>query len=154
MPAWNEAQAAEIMHRHDGREGALLPILHDVQATFGHVPAEAIPFIAQVLNLTRAEVQGVVSFYHDFRERPAGRHVLKICRAESCQAMNSEALAEQVLKHFGLTWGETTPDGRLTIEPTYCLGLCACSPSALLDSEPMARLDATCIEEIAREVGR
>ena len=113
-----------------------------------------MPFIAEALNLTRAEVHGVVSFYHDFRDKPAGRHVLKLCRAEACQSMNSEALARQVLDRFGLDWGETTPDGRVTVEATYCLGLCACAPSAMLDGEPMARLTPQSIDEIARQVDR
>jgi formate dehydrogenase subunit gamma len=155
MPAaWTEMQATEILRRHDGREGALLPILHDVQAAFGCVPSEAVPFVAHALNLTRAEVHGVVSFYHDFRDRPAGQHVLKLCRAEACQSMNGEAFAHRLLERFGLEWGGTTPDGRLTVEPTYCLGLCACAPSALLDGEPMARLSSASIEEIAQEIGR
>lgn len=152
--AWNEAQALEIIRRHDGREGPLLPILHDVQETFGSVPDEAIRLIAAELNLTRAEVHGVMSFYHDFRHQPAGRHVLKLCRAEACQSMDGEAVAERVLKRFGVTWGETTTDGALTVEATYCLGLCACAPSAMLDSEPMARLDQASIDAIAHEVGR
>jgi len=152
--AWNETLALEIVRRHDGREGPLLPILHDVQATFGCVPIEALRLVATELNLTRAEVHGVASFYHDFRDRPAGRHVLKVCRAEACQSMQGEAVAKQVLKHFGVGWGETTPDGALTIEATYCLGLCACAPSAMLDDTPMARLDPTAIDEISREVGR
>jgi len=152
--AWSANQAAEILRRHERREGSLLPILHDVQATFGCVPAEAVPVIAEALNLTRAEVHGVVSFYHDFREKPAGRHVLKLCRAEACQSMNGEALAERLLKHFDLEWGGTTPDGRLTVEATYCLGLCACAPSALLDGEPMGRLTAASIGDISREVAR
>ncbi|MBN9487239.1 MAG: formate dehydrogenase subunit gamma [Alphaproteobacteria bacterium] len=152
--AWNETLALEIVRRYDGREGPLLPILHDVQATFGCVPVEAIRLIATELNLTRAEVHGVASFYHDFRDRPAGRHVLKVCRAEACQSMQGEAVAEQVLKHFGVGWGETTSDGALTIEATYCLGLCACAPSAMLDNTPMARLDPDAIDEIAREVGQ
>jgi formate dehydrogenase subunit gamma len=154
MAAWSESHAADILGRHEGRPGALLPILHDVQATFGHVPAEAVPFIAEALNLSRAEVHGVVSFYHDFRHEPAGRHVLKLCRAEACQSMKGVEFAEQVLKHFDLDWGGTTDDGRLTVEATYCLGLCACSPSAMLDGEPMGRLNAASIDEIAREVGR
>ncbi len=154
MPAWNEPQAREIIRRHSAREGALLPILHDVQAAFGCVPAEAVPLIAEALNLTRAEVHGVVSFYHDFRDKPAGRHVLKLCRAEACQSMNSEALAQKVLDRFDLDWGETTPDGRVTVEPIYCLGLCASAPSALLDGEPMARLSPQSIDEIARQVDR
>ena len=153
MPAWNEAQASEIIRRHLGREGAMLPILHDLQAAFGCVPA-AVRFVADALNLTRAEVHGVVSFYHDFRDKPAGRHVLKLCRAEACQSMKGEALARQVLDRFGLGWGDTTPDGRVTVEATYCLGLCACAPSGMLDGEPMARLTPGSIDEIAREVGR
>lgn len=152
--AWDEATARDIVRRHERREGPLLPILHDVQAAFGCVPQPAVPFIAEALNLTRAEVQGVVSFYHDFREAPAGRHVLKLCRAEACQSMDGEKVAADALKRFGIEWGGTTPDGRLTVEATYCLGLCACSPAALLDGEPIARLDAGKVDEIAREVGR
>jgi formate dehydrogenase subunit gamma len=113
-----------------------------------------VPFLASALNLSRAEVHGVVSFYHDFRHEPAGRHVLKLCRAEACQSMKGPEIADQVLKRFNIDWGGTTPDGRLTVEATYCLGLCACAPSAMLDGEPMARLDADSIDEIAREVGR
>ena len=154
MPAWNEAQASEIIRRHSAREGALLPILHDVQGAFGCVPGEAVPFIAEALNLTRAEVHGVVSFYHDFRDKPAGRHVLKLSRAEASQSMNGEALAQKVLDRFDLDWGETTLDGRVTVEPIYCLGLCACAPAALLDGEPMARLTPQSIDEIARQVDR
>jgi formate dehydrogenase subunit gamma len=151
---WDETRATDILRRHKGREGALLPILHDIQAAYGCIPQEALPLIAQALNLTRAEVHGVVSFYHDFREQPAGRHVLKLCRAEACQSMNGEALAAQVLKHFGIPWGGTTADGRLTIEATYCLGLCACAPSAMLDGEPMARLTPASIDAIAAEVAQ
>lgn len=154
MAAWSEAQADDIVRRHEGREGALLPILHDVQEAFGCVPAEAVPFIAHALNLSRAEVHGVVSFYHDFRHAPAGRHVLKLCRAEACQSMNAEAVAQRLLDHFDVDWGGTTPDGRLTVEATYCLGLCACAPSAMLDGEPMARLTPASVDEISREIGR
>ena len=154
MPAWNEAQASEIIRRHSAREGALLPILHDVQAAFGCVPEPAIPMIASALSLSRAEVHGVFTFYHDFRHAPAGRHVLKLCRAEACQSMNGEALARQVLDRFGLEWGGTTPDGRVTVEAIYCLGLCACAPSAMLDGEPMARLTQQSVDEIARQVDR
>lgn len=155
MPAsWNASQASEIIQRHIGGDGPLLPILHDVQAEFGCIPAPAIPQIAEALNLTRAEVHGVVSFYHDFREAPAGRHVLKLCRAEACQSMKGEALAEAALRRFGVSWGGTTADGRLTVEAAYCLGLCACAPSALLDGEPRARLTPASIDEIAHEVGQ
>ncbi|HTR87193.1 MAG TPA: formate dehydrogenase subunit gamma [Reyranella sp.] len=155
MPAaWNEARAQEIVRRHEGRLGALLPILHELQAEFGCVPPNATRLVAEALNLSRAEVHGVVSFYHDFREQPAGRHVLKLCRAEACQSMAGETFAEKVLKHFGLDWHETTPDGRLTIEPVYCLGLCATAPSAMLDGEVMGRLDGESLDDIAQAVGR
>ena len=153
MSAWNEAQAKDIIRRHAGREGALLPLLHDIQAEFGHVPAPAVPIIAHALNLTRAEVHGVVTFYHDFRDQPAGRHVLKLCRAEACQSVNGEQLAKQFLDRFGVEWGGTTPDGRLTIEATYCLGLCASGPSAMLDGEVRGRLTRESIDDVAREVG-
>lgn len=155
MPAaWNDAEATDIVRRHTSKEGALLPILHDLQAVFGCVSPSAIRLVAQELNLSRAEVHGVVSFYHDFREQPAGTHVLKVCRAEACQSMNGEKMAEAMLKRFGVNWGDTTPDGHLTVEATYCLGLCSCAPSAMLDGQPIARLTADSIDEIAREVGR
>lgn len=127
----------------------MLPILHALQAAFGCIPRPALPFVARALNLTRAEVHGVVSFYHDFREEPAGRQVLKLCRAEACQSMGVEALARQILDHFGVDWGATTADGRLTIEATYCLGLCACAPAALLDGEPLGRLTPNLLQEFA-----
>jgi formate dehydrogenase subunit gamma len=151
---WNEATATEIVRRHEKREGPLLPILHDVQAAFGCIPAAAVPFIAEALNLTRAEVHGVVSFYHDFREQPAGQHVLKLCRADACQSMDGEAVARQALERFGVDWGGTTADGRLTIEAVYCLGLCSCGPSAMLDGEPLGRVGPATLDEVAREVGR
>ena len=115
---WNADRAQQRIRELLHLDGPLLPILHDVQAAFGCVPAQAVPLIADALNLTRAEVHGVVSFYHDFRDKPAGRHVLKLCRAEACQSMNGEALARQVLDRFGLDWGDTTPDGRVTVEAT------------------------------------
>jgi formate dehydrogenase subunit gamma len=152
--AWDEAEATDIIRRHDGREGSMLPILHDLQAVFGCVPPAAVRLVADALNLTRAEVHGVVSFYHDFREQPAGRHVLKLCRAEACQSMDGERLARAFLDRLGIEWGDTTPDGRLTVEATYCLGLCACAPSAMLDGEPIARLTPVSFDDIVREAGR
>ncbi len=144
---WNEAVASDIVRRHKDREGPLLPILHDLQTAFGCVPDQAIRHVAEALNLTRAEVHGVVSFYHDFREVPAGRHVLKLCRAEACQSMGGETLAQEILDRVGLDWGATTADGRLTVEPAYCLGLCACAPSAMLDGEPRGRLTVAILDE-------
>ena len=148
----NDEQIAEILRRHEGRKGALLPILNDVQAALGHVPPEAVPPIAEALNLSRAEVHGVVTFYHDYRNHPAGRHVLKLCRAEACQSMGGDAIATKLQQLLGIGFHETTKDGSVTLEPVYCLGLCACAPSAMLDGEVIGRLDAEKIEEIAAEV--
>lgn len=149
--SWNVDRAQEIVNEHLGLEGPMLPILHALQEEFGHVSAEAAPLIAQALNLSRAEVHGVITFYHDFRHEPAGRHILKLCRGEACQSMGSEALAEDLLAKLGTDWHRTTRDGELTVEPVYCLGLCASSPSALLDGEPIARLDAETLGEAVDE---
>lgn len=135
-------QVEAIVAAHADLEGPLLPILHAVQAALGCVPRDAVPVIAHALNLTRAEVHGVVSFYHDFREQPAGKCVVKLCRAEACQAAGGTALAAKVLKHFGIGWGETSADGRVTIEAVYCLGFCSVAPAALVDGEPHGRLEA------------
>ena len=128
-----------IIDRHAGSEGPLLPILHDVQAEWGMIPEAAQPIIGNALGMSRAEVYGVVSFYHDFREAPAGRHVLRLCRAEACQSMGADALAGQVRGALGLDWHETTADGRLTLEPVFCLGLCACAPAAQMDDRLVGR---------------
>lgn len=135
-------------------EGPLLPILHAVQEEFGFVPDDALPVIATALNISRAEVHGVVSFYHDYRRQPAGRHVLKLCQAEACQSMGSDRVAEMVRQALGVGMHETSADGAVTVEPVYCLGLCACAPAAMLDGEVIGRLDAAAVEEIAAEVRR
>jgi formate dehydrogenase subunit gamma len=146
------ARTAEIVGDMRGLEGPLLPILHGIQQEFGYVPRESVPVIAEVLNLSRAEVYGVVSFYHDYRSHPAGRHVLKLCQAEACQSMGSDAVAARVKQLLGIDFHETTKDGAVTLEPVYCLGLCACSPSAMLDGEVIGRLDAAKVDEIVAEV--
>jgi formate dehydrogenase subunit gamma len=133
-------------------EGPLLPILHEVQRAFGHVPEASVPVIADVLNLTRAEVHGVVSFYHDFRRAAPGRHVVKLCRAEACQSMGGDALAAHAERCLGVELGATRSDGGVTLEPVYCLGLCATAPSAMVDGRVVGRLDAAAIERIAAEV--
>ena len=131
-----------IIADHLSLEGPLLPILHALQAAFGHIPAMAHAPIAEALNITRAELHGVISFYHDFRDAPAGRHVVKICRAEACQAMGGAAMSQAVLARLGLEWHGTTRDGRVTVEPVYCLGLCACAPAAMVDGTLRARVSA------------
>jgi formate dehydrogenase subunit gamma len=133
------------------REGPLLPILHALQAAFGHVPAAAHGPICAALNITRAELHGVISFYHDFRDKPAGVHVIRICRSEACQAMGAGALSAAVLGRLGLDGHGTTPDGRVTVEPVYCLGLCACGPAAMVDGQPRGRARAAALlAEVAR----
>ena len=132
-------------------DGPLLPILHALNDRLGHVPEAAIPIVADLLNLSRAEVHGVVSFYHDFRRAPAGRHVIKVCRAESCQAMGGDRLAAELAQALGIGLGGTTPDGRVTLEPVYCLGLCATSPAAMVDGRPVGRAESSHIlDGIAR----
>jgi formate dehydrogenase subunit gamma len=148
-----ERDLQALISGHSGGEGALLPILHAIQAEYGHIPQAAIPLIADSLNLTRAEVHGVVSFYHDFRERPAGRHVIKLCRAEACQSVGATALAERVLARLGLGWGGTTADGAVTVEAVYCLGLCACGPAALVDGRVVGRVDDARMTAIMAEAG-
>src|ERR1700722_5366597 len=147
---WKEAAAEEIIAAHRGLKGPMLPILHAIQEEFGSVPEEAMRLVEAKLNVTRAEVYGVVTFYHDFRQEPAARHVLKICRAEACQAMGGAAQADALLKRLGIDWGGTTPEG-LTVEPVYCLGLCACAPSAMLDGTLHGRVDGEQLEALATE---
>ncbi len=145
------ARAAVIIEAHRNMEGAMLPLLHALQAEFGCVPPEVEPMIASALNISRAEVFGVISFYHDFRREPAGEHVLRICRAEACQAMGAAVMATDLLKRLGLSWGGKTADGRLTVEPTFCLGLCACAPAVLYDGEPLARVNSEMLDELVME---
>lgn len=132
---WDADEAHKIAAGMKDMEGPLLPILHAFNDHFGCVTDEAIVLIADVLNLTRAEVQGVVGFYHDFRRAPAGRHVIKVCRAEACQSMGSDDLTQRLERALGIPLGETTPDRRVTLEPVYCLGNCALSPAVLIDGE-------------------
>jgi formate dehydrogenase subunit gamma len=146
------SRTTAVVNDLKGLEGPLLPILHGIQDEFGYVPGESLPVIADLLNLSRAEVHGVVTFYHDYRNHPAGRHVLKLCRAEACQSMGGDAIAAKVQQLLGIGFHETTKDGAVTLEPVYCLGLCACAPSAMLDGEVIGRLDADKVEEIAAEV--
>ena len=120
--------------------GALLPILHAVQKCFGYIPDAAVPLIAKALNLSRAEVHGVVSFYHFFRTRPAGKQVIYLCRAESCQALGAVALEQHVKRRLGIEFHQTTADGAYTLEPVYCLGNCACSPALMVDEELHGRV--------------
>src|SRR5580658_3607191 len=151
---WDESRGAEIIAEHAKLEGATLVILHALQEAFGYVPEPAVPMIAHALNLSRAEVHGVFTFYHDFRKEPAGRHVLKLCRAEACQAAGGDALAARAESKLGISLGNTTADGRITVEAVYCLGLCSVSPSAMIDGKVVARLDAKKLDGLLAEVDR
>jgi formate dehydrogenase subunit gamma len=135
-------------------EGPMLPILHAIQSEFGFIPEDVKRVIADELNLSRAEVHGVVTFYHDFRDAPAGRHVLKLCRAEACQSMGGDRIADRVQQLLGIDFHQTALDGSVTLEPVYCLGLCACAPAAMLDDEVYGRVDENCLSEIVAEVRR
>jgi formate dehydrogenase subunit gamma len=151
---WDETRGAEIIARHARLEGATLVILHALQEAFGYVPEPAIPMVASALNLSRAEVHGVFTFYHDFRHQPAGRHVLKLCRAEACQAAGGDALAARAEAKLGISLGHTTADERVTLEPIYCLGLCATAPSAMLDGRVVGRLDEARLDALVAEAQR
>lgn len=135
--------------RMKGEPGPLLEILHSVQQELGFVPPEAVPLIADALNLSRAEVHGVISFYHHFRDRPAGQHTIKLCRAEACQAMNANALADFAKRRLQLDFGQTREDGKVTLDAVYCLGNCACAPSAMIDGQLRGRVDEQTLSECA-----
>src|SRR5258708_36417605 len=139
-------EIVRLVALHADRRGALLPLLHDVQAALGYVPDEAVPAIAHGLNLSRAEVHGVVTFYHDFRRAAPARHVVKLCRAEACQARGAVAIETEAARRLGVAMGHARPDGEVALEPVYCLGLCATGPNALVDGRAVSRLDAGRLE--------
>lgn len=130
----------QILDTHQSMPGSLLPILHSIQDTLGYIPPAAVADIASALNLSKAEVHGVISFYHYFRDTAPGQHTIHICRAESCQAMNGKALEKHAKQKLNIDFHETTADGRFSLEPIYCLGNCACSPSITIDKEVFGRV--------------
>lgn len=136
---WNKSAVEAIAHALKQRPGALMPILRRVQDELGWVPPESIPLLAQILNLSRAEVHGVVSFYHDFRHEPPGRNLVRVCRAESCQAMGGVALANYIKQRLKCDFGTTSANGMFTLEPVYCLGNCPCSPAVVINGELIGR---------------
>lgn len=154
MPAyepWNVERANALIAEHIGLQGPLLPILHAFVDEFGYIDEAAEPLIAEALNISRAEVHGVVTFYHDFRRKPAGRHVLRLCRAEACQAAGGDAIAARAEQRLGIALGETAADGSISLEPVYCLGLCACAPSAMLNGRIVGRLDDRRLDALIAE---
>jgi len=142
IQGWDADRALSRIQELEGLPGALLPILHALQEEFGYVDKAAIPLVASALNLSHAEVHGVLSFYHDFRRAPGGRHVLKVCRAEACQSMGCEKMIRHVENRLGVKLGETTEDRSFTVEPVYCLGNCALSPAVMLDGKLYGRVSS------------
>lgn len=146
-------QIESLIVRYAAQQGALLPLLHAVQEELGYISDAAAAAIAGGLNLSRAEVHGVVTFYPDFRRRPPPAHVVRLCRGEACQARNASAIEAAATARLGVAMGETRADGQVALEPAYCLGLCAIGPSAVVDGRPLARIDLAGVERIAVEIG-
>lgn len=148
LPLLQREAVQAAIAAHAARPGALLPLLHEVQDRLGHVPPAAVPLIAAGLNLSRAEVHGVVTFYHHFRSAPPGRHVLRLCRAEACQAVGALALERQLKQCLHIDYHGTSADGAVTLEPVYCLGNCAAGPALMLDGHVHGRVDATALDAL------
>lgn len=153
---WDAETGRGIIRALKHGEGALLPILHAIQDEFGYVDAAAVPVIADELNLSRADVHGVISFYHDFRKEPPGRHIVKICRAEACQSVGGRDSEAHARQRLNAGFHETSADGRYTLEPVYCLGNCACAPSAMIDGKLHGRVTPRRFDQLidALEGGR
>lgn len=149
---WDKNAVAAVIDGLKDKPGALLPILHGIQDSIGYIPPDSVPLIANALNLSRAEVHGVITFYHYFRETPPGKHTIHLCRAESCQAKNATALEAHAKARLGIDYHETTVDGRFSLEPVYCLGNCACSPAIAIDGEAVGRVTAERFDEILDEL--
>lgn len=154
LTASQTATIRVVIDRESHRQGPLLPLLHGVQQELGFIPPEAVPEIARALHLSRAEVHGVLSFYHQFRSRPAGRTIVQICRAEACQARGSRQLELHAKNSLGLDYGDTSSDGAVTLEPVYCLGNCASGPSVRVDDKVFARVDSERFDELLAGIAR
>ncbi len=150
-PQESVVDAIVAVHQHT--PGPLLPVLHAVQDQIGYIPASLVPRIAQGLNLSRADVHGVISFYHYFRTTPPGQHVLHLCRAEACQALHGEATEAHARKRLGIDFHHTTADGKVSLDAVYCLGLCASGPAAMLDGKLHARVTPARLDELLAKVG-
>ena len=146
--SWSEGEVRAIVTRHRDRPGALLPVLHELSETFGYLDRRALSIVAEVLNLSEAEVFGVVSFYNDFRTEPTGRTVVRICRAEACQSMGAERIVSHATERLGVGLGGTTPDGAVTLEQVFCLGNCALSPAMAVDGRLVGRVDEARFDEL------
>lgn len=145
-------QTAQLIEPLASMPGALLPILHALQDEFGYVPDESVSVVAKALNLSRAEVHGVITFYHHFRRTPGGRRTLYVCRSEACQAVGGRRIEEHVKTRLGVDWHETSFDGQITLEPVYCLGNCACAPAVMLDEQVVGRVTPESIDALIAEL--
>jgi len=148
------AAVARLAEDMGGEQTALLPMLHALQEEFGYIDDLMVPPVASALNLSRADVHGVVTFYHDFRRRPVGRHRVRLCRAESCQARGAAAIERIASERLGLRVGETSSDGRVTLDAVYCLGLCATGPNAMIDDVPVSRIDPATLDRLLGDLMR
>ena len=148
LPSEETAAVRRIVAQHKERPGPLLEILHGIQAAFGYVPAGVIPVVAEELNISRAEVHGVVTFYHFFRHERPGAHTVSLCQAESCQSMGAEALAEHARQRLGIDFHQTTADKTVSLEPVYCLGNCSLGPSIMIDNQLQGRVSPRRFDEL------
>lgn len=148
------ATILEVIAATKEEPGALLPVLHGIQRALGYVPPDAVPLIAHELNLSRAEVHGVITFYHYFRDTPPGRHTIHLCRAEACQSMNSRELEDHARTRLGVGFHQTTTDGAFTLEPVYCLGNCACAPAVMVDGQLYGRVTPGRFDALVDEWGK
>jgi len=149
---WDKNAVTQVIDSLKDKPGAMLPILHGIQDTLGYIPKGSVPLIASALNVSRAEVHGVITFYHYFRESPPGKHTIHVCRAESCQSMNGFELEVHAKAKLGIDYHETTQDGNFSLEPVYCLGNCGCSPAVSIDGEVYGRVSPERFDEILDEV--
>ena len=149
---WTPQQLQDTIDALKHKPGALLPILHALQERCGYVPSEAVPLIAESLQVTRAEVHGVISFYHHFRTAPPGRHVMQICRAEACQARGARALESHARQTLGIDYHQTTASREITLEPVYCLGNCTCGPSVRIGDRIVGRVTAERFDQLVDEM--
>jgi formate dehydrogenase subunit gamma len=152
LPEFAKSPAEAICAAYGNKPDALLEILHDLQHDIGHVPENTLPIIAKALNLSRAEVYGVATFYHDFRLKPSAKHSIKLCRAEACQSMGGRELQTMVETFLNTKMGGTTADRKITLEATYCLGLCASAPAIMINEKPVARVNAAKFEKLVSEL--
>ncbi|MDA0237091.1 MAG: formate dehydrogenase subunit gamma [Proteobacteria bacterium] len=148
----HKAVISAALEKHASTNGALLPILHEIQDVLGYIPTDAIDVIGKSINRSRAEVHGVVSFYHHFRTQKPGRHIIQVCRSEACQAVGSEKIIDKLKLSLGIDFHESTLDGQITLEPIYCLGHCACAPALMVNGEPRAKMTSDQVESLLNEL--